>query len=115
MRWRTGGQPMYGTLLRPYPLLCAPTNEAGVIFLFGALAERMGFQMLRVQTEYPDGEALRVVAENRLQWVKIEFEYESRNFLRHNHDPEKCDLIVCWEDNWPDAPLEVVELRKEIV
>lgn len=116
---KTGGKiladrAVYGRLLRPSPLVCAPVNEAGVIFLFGAMAEQMGFQMLRIQTEYPDGEALRVMEENRLQRVRIEFEFESRNFLRHNHDPELCDLIVCWEDNWPDAPLEVIELRKAI-
>ena len=105
-------RPVYGRLLRPSPLLCAPVNEAGVIFLFGAMAEQMGFQMLRIQTEYPDGEALRALAENRMQRVKIEFEFESRNFLRHNHDPELCDVIVCWEDNWPDAPLEVIELKR---
>jgi hypothetical protein len=103
---------VYGRLLRPSPLVCAPVNEAGVIFLFGAMAEQMGFQMLRIQAEYPDGEALRTMAENRLQRVKIEFEYESRNFLRHNHDAAFCDLIVCWEDNWPDSPLEVIELKK---
>jgi len=105
-------RPVYGRVLRPCPLVCAPVNEAGVIFLFGALAEGMGFQMLRIQAEYPDGEALRTMAENRLQRVKIEFEYESRNFLRHNHDAAMCDLIVCWEDNWPEAPLEVIELKR---
>ena len=105
-------RPVYGRVLRPCPLVCAPVNEAGVIFLFGAMAEGMGFQMLRIQAEYPDGEALRVMAENRLQRVKIEFEYESRNFLRHNHDAAMCDLIVCWEDNWPEAPLEVIELKR---
>jgi len=105
-------RPVYGRLLRPSPLVCAPVNEQGVIFLFGALAERMGFQMLRIQTEYPDGEALRMMSENRLQRVRIEFEFESRNFRRHNHDPELCDLIVCWEDNWPESPLEVLELKK---
>jgi hypothetical protein len=46
--------------------------------------------------------------------VKIEFEYESRNFLRHMHDPNGCDLIVCWEHNWPECPLEVIELKKAV-
>ena len=43
--------------------------------------------------------------------IRIEFEYKSRNF---NHDPRKCDWLVCWEDNWADAPehLQVIELRK---
>lgn len=108
------GRPMYGRLIRPFPLVCAPTNEFGVIFLFGALAERLGFQVLRIQGEYPDGEALRLVAENRMQRVKIEFELQSRNFLHHNHDAAKCDLIVCWEHNWPEAPVEVIELKTAI-
>ncbi len=105
-------RPVYGRLLRPSPLVCAPVNEAGVIFLFGALAEQMGFQMLRIQAGFPDGEALRTMAENRLQRVKIEFEFESRNFLYHGHDAAQCDLIVCWEDNWPEAPVEVIELKR---
>jgi hypothetical protein len=31
--------------------------------------------------------------------------------LKHAHDVEKCDMIVCWIHNWPECPLEVVELR----
>jgi hypothetical protein len=30
------------------------------------------------------------------------------------HDPNGCDIIVCWEHNWPECPLEVIELKKEI-
>ena len=52
--------------------------------------------------------------EDRCQRVLIEFEYESRNFVRHMHDPGGCDIIVCWRHNWPECPLEVVELRKEV-
>jgi hypothetical protein len=65
-------------------------------------------------TEFPDCEAIREVAPGRWQRVRVEFEYESRNFLRHLHDPNQCDLIVCWEHNWAECPLEVVELKKAI-
>jgi hypothetical protein len=41
----------------------------------------------------------------------MEFELQSRNFLEHQHDPTKCDLIICWEHNWPECPLEVLELK----
>ena len=104
-------RPMYGPLLQGCPLVFAPTNEAGVLFLFGAMAERLGFLVLLVQTAFPDCEAMRVVAENRLQPVKVEVEYQSRNFLKHMHDLNGCDLIVCWEHNWPECPLEVLELK----
>ena len=105
-------RPAYGRLIRPCPMLCKPTNEAGVMILFGAEALRLGFMVLHVQMGYPDCEAMREVGEDRLQRVRIEFEYESRNFLRHGHDVTKCDLIVCWIHNWPECPLEVVELNK---
>jgi hypothetical protein len=46
--------------------------------------------------------------------VRIEFEYLSRNFLKHRHRVDKCDIIVCWIHNWPECPLEVLELRKVV-
>ena len=107
-------RPMYGPLIRSSALVYGPTNEMGVVCLFGAMAQQLGFLILRIQTEFPDCEAMRVVEENRLQPVRIEFEYESRNFLKHMHDPAGCDLIVCWEHNWPECPLEVIELKKAV-
>ena len=104
--------PAYGPPMWPGPLAHSPANELGVVFLFGAMAERMGFVVHRLQAEFPDCEAIRHVGEEKWQKVRIEFEYESRNFLRHNHDAALCDLIVCWEDNWPESPLEVIELKK---
>jgi hypothetical protein len=108
-------RPVYGLLVQGCPLVFAPTNEAGVVYLFGALSERLGFLVLRVQTEFPDCEAMRLVGENRMQLVRIEFEHESRNFLKHAHDPSGCDLIVCWEHNWPECPVDVLELKGAVI
>jgi hypothetical protein len=47
----------------------------------------------------------------KLQPVRIEFEYQSRNFMKHMHDVKGCDVIVCWEHNWPECPIEVIELK----
>jgi hypothetical protein len=105
---------VYGTPMRPCPLVCGPVNEQGVVFLFGAMAEKLGFVVLRIQTEFPDCEALMQVEEDRWERVRIEFEYESRNFLKHMHEVSGCDMIVCWRHNWPECPMEVVELRGEI-
>ena len=107
-------RPVYGPLLPGGPLVFAPTNEAGVLYLFGAMSERLGFLVLLVQTGFPDCQAMRVVAENRLQPVKIELEYQSLNFLKHMHDLNGCDLIVCWEHNWPECPLQVLELKTAV-
>ena len=107
-------RPTYGALIGAWGHVYGPTNEGGVISLFGAMAERLGFMILKVQTEFPDCEAIRVAGKDRNRPVKIEFELESRNFLRHGHDPSKCDIIVCWEHNWPECPLEVIELKKAV-
>jgi hypothetical protein len=48
------------------------------------------------------------------QRVRAEIEFLSRNFLQHFHDPKECDLIVCWENNWPDCPLEGIELKRQL-
>ena len=109
-------RPVYGPLLRPYPLIHGPMNEAGVIYLFGTQSERLGFVVTRIQSEFPDCEAMRLVNEDRWQRVWIEFEYESRNFLKHMHEASGCDIIVCWRHNWPDCPegIEVVELSRMV-
>jgi hypothetical protein len=104
-------QPMYGEPLLACPLSCAPINELGVVFLFGAIARQQGFVVSRIQAEFPDCEALRKVERERWQRIRIEFEYESRNFLVHDHRIAECDLIVCWNHNWADCPLEVLELK----
>jgi hypothetical protein len=103
---------VYGAAFTPMPLAYAPVNEMGVVLLFGALARKLGFLVTWIGGAFPDCEAMREVAPGRFQPVLAEFEYESRNFLRHLHNVTECDLIVCWIHNWPDCPLEVIELSK---
>jgi HNH endonuclease len=105
---------VYGQPIRHAAMMTAPVNEAGVMVLFGALAVQLGFAVLRLQSDFPDCEALRLCRDGRWRWVRIEFEFESRNFMAHGHDPEGCELIVCWKHNWPNCPLEVVELSRVI-
>jgi hypothetical protein len=107
-------RPIYGR-----PLLCPelahePVTEQGVIFVFGMLARRLGFVVHRIQPDFPDCEAVREVARGICQRFRIEFELESRNFLKHRHKISGCDLIICWRHNWPECPLEVLDLSKEL-
>ena len=113
MRKKNAGA-VYGRPMMMPEMATAPTNEAGVLVLFGALAKRLGFMILRVQQGFPDIEALRLCKDGQWRWVRIELEYESRNFLLHKHDVNGCDLIVCWVNNWPSCPVEVVELSRLI-
>jgi hypothetical protein len=108
------GRTIYGPPTGRCAATHGPTNELGVIYLFGTLADRLGFVVTHIQHAFPDCEAMRKVGDDQWQKVTIEFEFESRNFVRHLHDVNGCDLIVCWKHNWEECPLEVVELRKAV-
>jgi hypothetical protein len=108
-------RPVMGPPFSRHPLTNAPVNEMGVVFLFALMAWDLGFQVESLWTRgEPDGRAKRLVAPGKWQDVRIEFEYESKNFLRHGHDPKKCDVIVCWIHNWKECPeeIEVIELSR---
>ncbi|MGH9568852.1 MAG: homing endonuclease associated repeat-containing protein [Candidatus Angelobacter sp.] len=110
------GRPVTGPPLERLVMTNAPHNEMGVVALFCMLAADLGYQLESLQSGFPDCEARRQVGPGKWQRVRIEFEYESRNFVFHHHDPLGCDMIVCWRHNWAKCPehLEVLELRRII-
>ena len=107
-------RPVYGPAMVRAALLHEPINEMAVVYLFGTVAAKLGFMVTLIRPEFPDCEAFVEVAPGRWQRIRIEFEYESRNFLKHRHKLEDCDMIVCWEHNWPECPLEVLELKTSL-
>lgn len=110
------GVPTYGDPIDFRGLRHEPVNEQGVVFLFGMVAKELGYSVEAVQTGYPDCEAKRQIGPGKWQRVRIEFEYESRNFRDHGHPVNGCEVIVCWRHNWADCPthLEFLELRTVI-
>jgi hypothetical protein len=94
----------------------APTNEQGVVYLFGMVHDKLDFTIESVQTGFPDCIARREMGDGRAERFRIEFEFESISFHRHRHDPDGADVIVCWKHNWPKCPdhLEVIELAEII-
>lgn len=113
---RLPDRPTYGDPIDFRGLRHAPVNEDGVVFLFGIVARELGYLVEAVQAGFPDCEAKRQIAPGQWQRVRIEFEFESRNFRDHGHAAEGCDIIVCWVHNWAECPahLEVVELKSVI-
>jgi hypothetical protein len=114
--WTSSNRTKYGPFLNFRGLQHAPINEQGVVFLFGMVAFDLGYVVEGVGTGFPDCEAKRCVSKTGDVWerVRIEFEFKSRNFLTHGHDPAGCEVLVCWEHNWPACPVEVLELRSAI-
>lgn len=107
---------LYGDFINFRGLQHAPVNEQGVVFLFGMICRELGYVVEIVKPGFPDCEAKRRVRGKAGMWqrVRIEFEYLSRNFRQHGHDPDQCDIIVCWEDNWTECPIEVLALRSSL-
>ena len=80
-----------------------PRTEQEVVCLFGALLHHLEFPLIidRVHTRFPD--CLTRNAESG-QPIRIEFELYGHHFLQHRHDPNGCDMIVCWIDDWGQWP-----------
>jgi hypothetical protein len=103
-----------GDLINFRGLVYAPVNENGVVFLFGKMVEDLNMYVEEIKPGFPDCIARRFVGKG-WERVSIEFEYKSSNFVQHGHDPNGCDLIVCWEHDWKDCPIEIIELKTEII
>jgi len=95
----------------------APINEQGVVFLFGMVSRELGFNIEAIQQGFPDSEGKYLYDQKKGLWAKarIEFEYKASSFKSHGHDPTRCDFIVCWHNDWPDCPINVIELKSEIL
>lgn len=94
-----------------------PTYEQDVVGMFNVIADEIGFQIVSNRNAFPDCETNRRIegsARNRYKKCLIEFELRSSDFKAHKHPVNGCDLIVCWEHNWNDCPLEVLELKSKI-
>lgn len=102
-----------GDLINFRGLVYAPINENGVIFLFGKVADDLNMYIEEIKPGFPDCIGRRFIGKG-WERVAIEFEYQSQNFKLHGHDQKKCDIIICWEHNWKDCPIEVIELKSEI-
>lgn len=115
---KRGRSPYFGEPMDFRGLRHAPINENGVIFLFGMVSYELGFIVEAIHNAYPDCEAKRCIDRRRNRWqrIRIEFEHKTSHFKDHGHDPQNCDVIVCWEHDWADCPIEieVIELKKVI-
>jgi predicted transport protein len=104
-----------GDLINFRGLVYSPMNENGVIFLFGKIAKDLNMYVEEIKPGFPDCVARRFTGRG-WERVYIEFEYRSSHFKDHKHDASGCDMLVCWEHDWPECPkcIEVVELKEYI-
>lgn len=86
-----------------------PQNEAETIALYEIIQNRIGWRIVESQSNaFPDA----VLESDGGERLACEFEHLAKNFKKHGHPvDDSCDLIICWRDNWPDAPLPVMALK----
>ncbi len=106
-------QSLVGDLINFRGLVYSPLNENGVVFLFGKVAGDLNMYVEEIKPGFPDCIARRFTGKG-WERLRVEFEYKSSNFKQHGHDPNGCDMIICWEHDWKDCPLEVIELKDRI-
>lgn len=101
-------------ILKDAQLHYAPENELGVVFLFSTYAKKYRMKIEEIRHQFPDCIAYQKTGGGEKK-IRIEFEFKSQNFKTHGHPAKGCDMIVCWEHNWPGVPehITVVELRRE--
>jgi hypothetical protein len=94
-------------------MLFSPVNELGVVTLFAMYHRELGFPyILKVKSDYPDA----VVVDKYGEVKTVEFELFASNFIAHKHDPDKCDYIICWENDLAESEdKEAKALTKKII
>lgn len=82
-------------------LLFEPIDEMGVVYLFASYHRKLGFPyVVRLRSRFPDA----TVITSRGETKTAELEFRAVNFLNQGHPLDGCDFIVCWENDWEDAP-----------
>lgn len=100
-----------GGILGVRGIVYEPINEQGIILLFAALCHELGFMIEAIRSAYPDALLRRKNPKGTWNSCKAEFEYKSSSFKLHKHPPEQCNLVICWEHDWKDCPVEVLCLK----
>ena len=97
-------------------MLFSPVDEMGVVALFSMYHRELGFPyFLKIQSGFPDA----TVVDSKGNVKNIEFELFASNFKEHNHDPDKCDVLVCWEDNLNEddglrSKIKIIALKEKL-
>ena len=92
-------------------------TERAVIFLFGraierdpSLAENIEIHFRKGKTS-PDAVMVVQTEKKEKQLFNVEFEFFSKNFLKHDHPDSPNLMIVCYRHNWKECRYPVFEIE----
>lgn len=92
--------------------------EIAVVHLAGFVIPFLGWRIKCVREAFPDA----LYEDMDGNEIRVEFEVKSSHFMDHQHEPQKCDYVICWQDNLTldqrrallsrNQNLRVLELRR---
>lgn len=85
--------------------MTVPRNELQVRELFASRLYEYGYRLVGSHNAFPDW----LLLDEDNNFVYTEVEHRSSSFAIHGHDSRLCDLVACWEHDWPECPLPVLE------
>jgi hypothetical protein len=99
-----------GEPINRFGFIFAPVNREGVGTFFAKVAERLRIEIEEVRPSAPHCIARRQTTRGWEQ-VAIIYTYKSGDQQGRTSALLVCDVLVCWQHDWPDCALEVIELR----
>ena len=92
------------------PLESCPTNEQETIILFAFLAERLGFEIVSAQIQFPD-----LTLRKNGELILAEVEFLSSTYLDHGHPIGPQYLCICWRRNRDIPGIAGIMALEEVV
>jgi hypothetical protein len=102
-----------GDLINFRGFVYAPCNPQGVFLLFGTLVRDLRLQVEEVWPQIPYCIARRFTARG-WERIALRFTHKSSEAREHALTPQSGELLLCWDHDWPDCPVEVMELQTVI-
>ena len=88
-----------------------------MVAVFVTYRKELGFPILEmIRPQFPDATVLLKLGNKYIKKC-IEFEFKSSGFKKHLSElsgKKKCHYVVCWEHDWKNCPVSVIELRTKI-
>jgi hypothetical protein len=90
----------------------APSYEYEVVMLFSMILPYLKPPMCikEASDKFPDCTVIRQDVDGPKE-MRCEIEKNASDF---DHDIKQCDILVCWENDWDNCPMEIIELKREI-
>jgi hypothetical protein len=96
------GEPEYREKLSTYPGVRCVEN---VRELFIRIYDKIGFEVLKSQAEFP-----HYVLSRQDRILRAHAALKSSDLKPPGLDLQKCDMGICWIHDWPDAPIPILDL-----